>query len=385
MSGKGRRGSFWGFLPLYLAFAATGIGVALPGVLLPVLLPEWRLADAQGGRLLFLAWAGSSAGALLVRGKLRQTLFAGSILIVAGAATIALCSGIAAGIWFALYGIGLGMVMTSVSLMRQHQTGGSGTEMVRLNLVWAVGASVCPALMATALKSGNDRPVLYGLATYFAVMAGWCLWRTDGWAAANGEREQGKAWQVFRRVPPALIVLTVLITGVEASAGGWLATYAWRGTDGTAVTIAAPTFFWAGLLMSRALWSLKMLERIEQSLVVRGSLVLMALGAASLLAGSSGWALLLSAGCLGFGIGPVYPLVLAWALRFHKGGAIFFLAGVGAAVLPWATGIVSTAQGSLRRGLAVPATGVAVMLGLALMMPLPAWSRQTRPHEGEPG
>ena len=38
---------------LYLGFAATGVGVALPGALLPLLLRRWSLSDARGGLLLF--------------------------------------------------------------------------------------------------------------------------------------------------------------------------------------------------------------------------------------------------------------------------------------------------------------------------------------------
>jgi hypothetical protein len=36
-------------LPLYLAFAATGVGVALPGVLLPVLLTQWQYGMSKAG------------------------------------------------------------------------------------------------------------------------------------------------------------------------------------------------------------------------------------------------------------------------------------------------------------------------------------------------
>ena len=53
------------------------------------------------------------------------------------------------------------------------------------------------------------------------------------------------------------------------------------------------------------------------------------MGGASILliTNGSGLPMLIAAFCLGFGIGPTYPLLLAWALRFQRSSAIFFLAG----------------------------------------------------------
>jgi len=102
------------------------------------------------------------------------------------------------------------------------------------------------------------------------------------------------------------------------------------------------------------------------------------MGSASILliASGSGMSILIAAFCMGFGIGPTYPLLLAWALRFQRGGAIFFLAGVGSACLPWLTGFVSTRRHSLRTGLAVPMTAALAMVALSVILPLGRWSRQ---------
>src|ERR1700692_1877243 len=99
-------------LALYLAMGATGVGVALPGIILPSLLTRWKLQDDQAGLLLLLAWFGSSVGALLVRGSLRTVLTAGSALVAASALGL---SGLPAGYFkglFLMYGVGLGVTMT---------------------------------------------------------------------------------------------------------------------------------------------------------------------------------------------------------------------------------------------------------------------------------
>lgn len=361
-------------VPLYLGFAATGVGVALPGALLPVMLLRWHLEDEQGGRLFLLAWIGSSLGALLVRGSMRTVLVCGSTAVALGAVGLSFCASGGADAWMALYGLGLGLSMTSISLIRQRQSRGSGTELVRLNLLWAIGACACPSLTIHALIGGDIRPMFSGLACCFALMAVWTILQTE----LTIEEDVAKTaypWTVFRAVPLGLIVMTLLITGIEASAGGWLATFARRGGYGISGAVAAPSCFWAGLLLSRLFWSVCN-RWLTHDWTVRGSVTLMGCSAALLIASGSGWLMLIAAFCLGFGIGPTYPLLLAWALRFHRGGAIFFLAGVGAACLPWLTGLVSTQRHSLRVGLAVPLTATLVMVVLSLVLPLGPWSRR---------
>lgn len=356
--------------PLYLGFAATGVGVALPGALLPALIERWHLGDAESGLLFLMSFLGSSVGALLVRDSLRLRLALGSLAIAAGAVALGLCGAFGADAWMALYGAGLGMTMTTISLVRQQQAANVGVEMVRLNLVWALGALVCPSLTVRALTAGIIEPLLFGLAICFGALAVWALFEEDVrlLPAVQSVGASGGFW----KVPLGLMVMIFLITGIEASAGGWLTTYARRGGRSVVDTIAAPTFLWAGLLVSRLFWSVRH-RWISEANVVRGSVGLMALGAVLLIAGGAGWTVLLAAFCLGLGIGPTYPLLLAWALHFERGGAIFFLAGLGSAFLPWLTGVVSASRGSLRTGLAVPMAGCLVMLVIALTGPLSRW------------
>jgi fucose permease len=369
--------------PLYLAFAGTGIGVALPGALLPALLVRWHLGDEQAGRLFLCAWIGSSAGALLARGSLRTILLAGCLATSVAAIGIGLTQGGAADIALALFGLGLGMVMTSISLIRQQQSteagGRSGPEMVRLNLLWAAGACTCPTLALRALAMGAIRPLLFVFALAFALMAAWTALQPDLRLAPVAAQARSRG--LFRTTPPGLIVMTFLITGIEASGGGWLATYARRGEHSLAATVAAPSLFWAGLLLSRGLWS-AFPHWLTHDRVVRWSAALMAFSAVLLVVAQGEVAFLAAASLLGFGIGPVYPLLLSWALRFQRGGAIFFLAGVGSACLPWLTGLVSGRQHSLRVGFWVPMLGTLLLFVLALAMPLVRWSRMDSAAQG---
>jgi fucose permease len=360
--------------PLYLGFAASGVGVALPGALLPALIARWHLSDAQSGVLFLMSFLGSSVGALLVRGSLRRRLVAGTLAVALACVALGLGGGIGADAWMALYGAGLGMTMTTISLMRQQQAQRTGVEMVRLNLIWALGAAMCPSLTVRALSAGVIWPLWLGLAGGFGLVAVWASFQRELilLPAARSAGVTGGVWRFFRSVPRGLIVMIFLITGIEASAGGWLATYARRGGHSVADTIAAPTFLWAGLLLSRAFWS-RPHRWIDEATIVRASIGLMALGSILLITGGSGWTALAAAFCLGVGIGPTYPLLLAWALQFERAGSIFFTAGLGSACLPWLTGVVSASRGSLRTGLAVPMVGCLVMFAVALLRPLYTW------------
>ncbi len=318
-----------------------------------------------------MAWIGSSLGALLVRGSLRKSLLSGSIAVALGAFGLAFCSHPEAGTCMALYGLGLGLTMTSISLIRQRQSGGSGTVLVRLNLLWAIGACACPSLTVRALRSGDIRPVLVGLACCFVALALWTLFQPD--LKTEIGPKNSRPWAIFRTVPVGLILMTLLVPGIEASAGAWLTTFARRGGHGIAEAIAAPSCFWAGLLLSRLFWSLCDRWRSDDW-TVRASIALMGVASVLLIASGSGMVMLIAAFGLGFGIGPTYPLLLAWTLRFQQGGAIFFLAGVGSACLPWLTGVVSTQRHSLRVGLAVPMMTTLLMVTLSLALPLKLWS-----------
>ena len=362
------------FLPLSIGFTATGVGVALPGVLLPLMAAKWHLRDQQSGRLFLLAWMSSSLGALLVRGSLRRVLVLGTCAIAVGSTALAFCPGWSAAVWMMLYGVGLGITMTSISLIRQAQARHSGLELLRLNLLWATGAFACPSLTIHSQRTGEIAPVLCIMAFLFAAVAVWGLLQPSLTTEASGPRHES-LHSTLNTIPFLLIVLTVLITGIEASAGAWLATYAKRDGGGIGGIVGLPTCFWAGLLGSRLLWSLGQSSAWHHR-IVRGSIALIAGAwiAISFVEGRTG--LLVAGFCLGFGVGPIYPLLLAWALRFRRSGFIFFMAGVGSAMLPWLTGVVSERWHSLRIGLVVPLTASAVMLCASMLLPLSNWSRR---------
>jgi fucose permease len=343
------------------------VGVALPGVLLPVLMAHWQLRDEQGGTLLLFSWFGSSLSNLLIRGSLRATMGWGALL------TAFSCYGFAELSlreypWIVgVFGLGLGLVMTSISLIRRKHTREPEREFIRLNLMWALGALACPSLAVKVFKSGNTEPLLWGFGLFFVVLSLWAF--TRGVVRVDAPVEMpGKAthfWDVFAAIPVGLLVMVFLVTGVEAATGGWLSTYASRANGELAVTVAAPSCMWAGLLVSRMFWSLPRVKLTGWRVTV-GSVGLVAASTVLLVGSGGGFAMLIAAFGVGFGLGPVYPMLLVEALKYRESGAVFLIAGLGASGIPWVTGAISQRMGSLRYGLAAPMVSAVLMLVLAV-------------------
>jgi fucose permease len=358
-------------IPLYLGIAATGVGVALPGIILPTLLTRLRLNDDQAGLFLLLAWLGSSVGALCVRGSLRTSLTAGSLLIAASSLGLSDLPAGSLKLLFLLFGLGLGITMTTISVLCQQNVASRNVSLIRLNLAWAIGAFFCPPLALHAIAHGDPKPLLIAFGLCFALFTLWSLRALPGDLRLQQKRSAPSASPQQQRVPLSLVAMTFLVSGVEAAIGGWLTTYAGRVHPGLTITIAAPTCLWAGLLLSRFLWSLPRITPPSEHLL-RGSLALIAAASLLLIATTSSLGILWAAFGIGFGVGPVYPLLLGLALDFKESGSIFFIAGLGSAFIPWLTGVLSHSddRASLRIGLLAPTAAALLMLALALILPL---------------
>jgi FHS family glucose/mannose:H+ symporter-like MFS transporter len=368
---------------LYLGFAATGVGVALPGALLPLMLRRWSLGDTRGGLLLFCFFLATTTGALLSLGRMNRSIARGALLTSLGAVWLGFASRDGGFGAIVVYGLGLGIAMTSTSLLVSRRFPEERrVEMMRLNLLWAAGACAGPwlALGGQALKAGAHavRPlhVLLGLAAFFAAFALW-VWLTldrlsPDTPEPTAESSAAVAQWPLAQIPLVLLILVFCATGIESSTGGWLAAYAQRLGETAKTTIGAATAFWAGLLSSRFIYSLRASARVSERVVLPVSAALAAAGLAILVAWPNAAASVLAALMVGLGAGPVYPLLLAIVLRQRETRSVFVLAGVGSSALPLATGALSGWLHSLSAGLCVPLAAASMMTVLSTSSSLKA-------------
>ena len=369
--------------PIYIGFAATGVALTIPGAVLPLLLRRWAMSDARGGVLLFCFYGVGSIGSYVARGRMNMSVARGALVTVAGALCLGQAGPYSAYGAIALYGLGLSLTMTSISLLlSQRFPAERRLELTRLNLIWALGAALGPWIALRSTRGNaiteaqaivHAQHVLVGVAVFFVVAAVWAIWMetsplramatAEAMHPSTAEQLPGKRGgrDAMGKIPWPLLLLIFGATGVDAAAGGWLTSYAQRAGDSLGITIGAATFLWVGSLLSRAVHSTNWAARLPERAVLGASMAAMSAALALLIAWPEGIVTMVAAALLGLAAGPVYPMVVAAALRHRENSTVFAIAGVGASVLPLLTGAVSTWQHSLRAGLGIPLAAAAAM------------------------
>jgi len=350
-------------VPLYAGFAATGISVAIPGAMMPWLLARWSMDDAQAGLLFFLFFLGNTSGAALSRGSLQRSIARGAACTALAAAYLPFAAHQAAYAAMLFYGIGLGITMTSVSLLHSKRAADNCVaEMTRLNLLWAAGACLGPwlALRGGAHSSAQPTRVLFALAALFAALALWCMLAESDSPPKHIHVAAPSSRGILAISIPVLLLI-FCSTGVESSAGGWLATYSQRSGHSLGVTIGAPTCLWTGLLLSRILHSSARFGRASMRYLLTWNLVLLTAALVILIVSDASLIILAASFTIGLAVGPMYPMMLALAFERSASSLTFVVAGVGSALLPLLTGALSTSANSLSIGLTAPAFAALAM------------------------
>lgn len=353
-------------LLLHLGFALTGAGTVLLGCLLPRLSVAEHLRDKDAGLLLMVQFATSALGALLVRGNFWRTLACGYVLISASSFSIVFLPDRASLLAFGCYGLGLGLAMTSTSmLIGRLYPRRKGAALAILNLCWSAGAMACPLLVARFLeRTGSSiafAPMAL-LAAPFALLP--LLAPRRNWNSADRVTHNLVGIDEKRKIF-YFALLGFLYVGIESVVGNWTSTYATRAISWNFSHSSLAVFcFWAALLLGRAITP-GILGILSERSLYRLSVLAMTAGVALLLMADSAWMLLAGAALTGLALGPLFPLTLSLFMtevgESRNAGWVFCMAGLGGAVLSWLTGAVSTAAGSLRMGLIVPAAAALLM------------------------
>jgi fucose permease len=172
---------------------------------------------------------------------------------------------------------------------------------------------------------------------------------------------------------PALLffgAMFFLYVGLETAVGAWTALYATRMPRvNDSIAAFAVGGFWLALLSGRLIYS-AILRRVPEQPIYRLSLAFMLAGLSLFLFSMSSEAVLLAASVTGFGLAPLFPLILSFAadslLANRNSGWVFSSAGLGGAVVPWLVGQISTQFGSLRVGFVLPASVAVLIVALSL-------------------
>jgi MFS transporter, FHS family, glucose/mannose:H+ symporter len=353
----------------------TGIGLTLLGSGLPALAALWRLDDASSGRLLLAVFAGSAIGALLVRSPFHRTLAAGMAMIATSMAGLALSGGHGLFFLFLLFGTGLGLAMTSNSvLIGDRYRERRAAMLTLLNFSWSAGAAISPFAVQLVIHHAGVGGLFWYMAAagILSTILALCL-RDRRTAAAQevSRRISAAGVQRSKRIVVFFAIFGLLYCGTEAALGGWVLTYVHRlHFQISAAPPLAASCFWLSLLVGRAIAPAVLLH-IREEVVLAVALVCAFAGVAALLTLHSFPAVMLSAAVAGISMAPIFPICVSIFMALTSDPAqtrwMFAIAGLGSATLPWATGQLAAGTGSLHTGLLVP------LLALGLMLLMMRW------------
>ncbi len=356
-------------LILGAGFGLTGAGTVMLGVLLPVLSQKWGLRDDAAGFLFLLQFLGSSLGAILTGANRVRALMIGYGLLGVSACALAFAGLYVSFAVFFFFGLGLGMAMTATSLLFSDRYGDDrAAKLERLNFAWSAGATAAPVLFLPFLHMASLGPLFFTFQGLFLLLFVWVVLRERqeapcGQLIVNASRAQNPA-PLGSLLP--LVVLAMCAVGVESALSGWLTTYSHRADSRDAGGAAlATSLFWFGIVLSRLAFSTRLLAIIGRRRVLHATLLGVAASVALLIAAHNPAPIRVVAGLAGLCIGPVYPLLLSFLLERSPRGWIFAVAGMGSALFPWLTGLLSAHYGSLRYGLLAPC-GAAVLMVVLL-------------------
>lgn len=357
---------------LYTGFLFTGVLTVLIGVLLPRLAALHHLTDSQSGLLLMTQFATSASGALLVRRHFERTLVRGFAFICTGPLLLLLAPSILAIPAVGVFGLGLGMAMTSATMLLGRMFPAvRGSALSLLNFFWSLGSVLCPLLIARLPGNFSLALVCVPVAVCGALFAVATRITTFPGAAPStdpGASRPEPRWSLIAIFAAAAF----LYVGTESTLGSWMSAYASRAVAWNFLrSNLAAACFWGALLIGRGLASALLLALSEMKLYLI-SIVLLFAGILLLVQAHTPSMLIAGACCAGLTLAPIYPLTislfLARAPETRNAGWVFAIAGFGGAVLPWMTGIVSTHTGSLRAGFLITLAADLGMLMLALCM-----------------
>jgi MFS transporter, FHS family, glucose/mannose:H+ symporter len=356
---------------IYAGFALTGTGTTLLGCILPSLSAVWHMNDAHAGVMFAAQFSGSALGSLLVRANSFSSMISGYILLIASGFTLARFGESFGGLFFLIFGLGLGLTMTATSMLISRRCADRrGVALSLLNACWALGAVLCPVLASLWVKRWAPGNIFFSYAFLLMLVLALIMRHHSAFPSHTS------VGPGINPGPKPLTLIFVigsvafLYVGVEVSVSGWMMSYVHRMTiSHNQLPPFAVSCFWIALLCGRAVTPL-LLSRLSEMQVLTASVAAALISVLFLILNRTTFGIVLSATSAGLTLGPVYPMCLARVLALAHDSLntkwIFATSGFGGALLPWLTGKVSTHNGSLSVGLVVPLFALGTMLALQL-------------------
>lgn len=359
-------------LLLHYGFFLCGIATALPGAILPLFLKQWSLTDFHAGSLIATQFCTSALGSLLVARQRHKSVKYGCGLAAIGFLLLAAGLRLVDFAAFAAIGLGIGMAMTSTSLLvSEIYPNSRASALSLLNFSWGAGAALSPVLVRLAAQHASEEHLFEALAFLFGTVLVVMLARLEPQSAMNAE---GLRLAPRNSISIYFAVMLFLYVGVESSIGNWVTTYAERSSAIHHFPLApyVASFFWAALLLGRVVTPLLLKTVSETALHLLTTSA--ALIAVALLLPIDLSAMVIAVAIFaGLSLAPIFPLDLSALIARSPArsqlGWVFGVAGFGGACFTWFEGWLSTSTGSLRSAFWAPLAAMVLMLAMTFIYP----------------
>ena len=361
---------------LFAGFVVTGFVTTVLGPVLPWLTARWGLSDAAAGALFTIQFSGSIiagglSGMIIARLGASTTLATGYALMAAGLTGLAFGDRLVGTSAMAVAGVGLGFVVPATNLMVARLTPAhAAAALGAVNLCWGLGAATWPIIVGRFNPvPGVHVALLVAAVLHLAVAARMSVAKFPIHALQDHADAPPVAWN-WRRLTVYGFCF-VLYSGIEAAFGGWITEYTRRlATDTPSMRWeTAASAFWGGLAGGRGIVATGVARRVENPAVFAG-LVMVGISIASLLAAPQVSLVFAVAVICGLGFSPSFPVTMAGLSREvppKVAQPMIALGSLGAGIVPWMVGAISSRTGSLTAGLSALLLLLAVLIGMHVL------------------
>lgn len=342
----------------FLIFIAIGMASAVFGPALSTLADRVGTDLATVGVLVTTSYLGTMlgqaiAGPLNDRLGQRPVLLVGILLAVVGTLVIVLTRSLGVMIiGSSIFGLGFGALDVSTNLLIAQRFADHSVSVLNLlHVFFGVGAVIGPAVASLALNTTDSALPAFWISLVVFVLPVPLVLRLPRGPQEAAETHHNVAPEMpfSYRVPLLWLLGAILLlyVGVEAGLGSWITAYVDRSTSlGETSGAQLTSVYWAALTVGRVLGAMYG-GRFAPFMVLRVSLIGMAVGGVILALGTGSVALtILAVLIMGVWSGPPFPTVIAIttaAFKRHPGKAtsiVVTLASLGAATMPWITGVL---------------------------------------------
>jgi MFS transporter, FHS family, glucose/mannose:H+ symporter len=370
------------FTSACLGLLLFGVTLTTLGSILPEIISRFEITMAEAGFLFTLMNLGILTASLVFgpvvdRFGYKKLMTASTLLILLGMEGVAFSPGFGSfSVFIFIFGFGGGLMNGAANaLVSDISEGDRSAKLSLLGVFFGAGAFGVPLILGVLLDYFSYSQVIATIGILVLIVTVFYL------LLSFPEPKQPHTFPVKEAVSlvkhPILLLLAFILffqSGMEITAGGWIAAYFNDVLKVNAATsVLLLSFFWIGMMLSRLAIS-KLVSSISPAFIIKFSMAL-AMAASLLLLNTGNTAVAtVSIFLLGAGFAAIFPLILGYIGDLYPGitgtafSFAFTVALTGGMLLPYLAGVFGDAYGLRFSFLLIPTALVATYILFILVL-----------------